>query len=74
MVKQLKLELSYKDKLHNLKARDRGRLISYLYHNFSEANHEKSLHGEKWLHNKLWKYLKANPYSYRNWVKEFLNK
>ena len=54
MVKQLKLPLSSRDKIHNLNTKDRGRLISYLYHNFSEVNHERSLNGEKWKHNKLW--------------------
>lgn len=73
MVKQLKLPLSAKDKIHNLNTKDRGRLISYLYHNFSEVNHERSLNGEKWQHNKLWKYLKANPYSYKTWLENYLN-
>jgi len=48
MVKQLKFPFSSKDRLYNLSTKKRRLLISYLYHNFSEVNHEKSLNGDKW--------------------------
>ena len=73
MVKQLRLELDLKDKIHNLKAKDRRELISNLYHNFYETNHEIRQWGEIPKYDKLWKYLKHNPYSYQAWIKQNLN-
>ncbi len=73
MVKQLKLELSLKDKIHNLNDRKRKDLISNLYHNFYETNHEKRQWGEIPTHDKLWKYLKHNPTTFNFWVKEILD-
>ena len=73
MVKQLKLELSLKDKIHNLNDRKRKDLISNLYHNFYETNHEKRLWGEIPKYNKLWKYLKHNPNTFNFWLKEILD-
>ena len=72
MVKQLRLELDLKDKIHNLNAEDREKLLSNLYHNFYETNHETRQWGEIPKHNRLWKYLKHNPHSYRTWIKENL--
>ena len=73
MVKQLKLPFELQDLIFNLSKQERKYLISELKVKLMEANHENSQWGENPKFFRVWQYLKNNPFTAKQWIKEILN-
>ena len=73
MAKQLRIELSLKDKIFNLTKKKRKDLISELRSKLIWVNHERGQWNEK-QNFRLWAFIKENPTTANSWIREILAK